>query len=71
MTTAALLTALLQFGPTIIPLIAKLVADIEAGRGNATVTAADLAELASLAGQTGEDIYRRLGIEPPPVKPAV
>lgn len=66
MTIAALLAALLQYGPSIIPLAAKLVGDIEAGRGNKTVTAADLAELAALANQTGEDIYKRLGITPPP-----
>lgn len=68
MTTAALLAAVLQYGPTIIPLVAKLVANIEAGKGNQTVTAADLAELATLANQTGEDIYKRLGITPPPAK---
>lgn len=68
MTTAALLAAVLQYGPTIVPLVAKLVANIEAGKGNQTVTAADLAELATLASQTGEDIYKRLGITPPPAK---
>ena len=68
MTTAALLGAVLTYGPSIIPLVQKLVADIEAGRGNALVTAADLAELARLANQTGEDIYARLGITPPPAK---
>ena len=31
MTTAALLTALLTYGPSVLPLIQKLVADIEAG----------------------------------------
>ena len=66
MPIAALLTALLQYGPSIIPLAQKLVADIEAGKGNNLVTSADLAELARLAGQTGEDIYSRLGITQPP-----
>lgn len=66
MTTAALLTALLQYGPSIIPLAQKLVADIEAGRGQQNVTSADLAELAALAKQSGADIYARLGIAPPP-----
>jgi len=42
--------------------------DNEAGKGNQTVTAADLAELSRLGGQTGEDIYARLGITPPPPK---
>jgi hypothetical protein len=66
MTIALLLQALLQYGPSIIPLVQKLVADIEAGKGNQTVTSADLAELAKLAAQTSGDIYLRLGIEPPP-----
>jgi hypothetical protein len=69
MTTAALLTALLTYGPSILPLISKLVADIEAGRGNQTVTAADLAELQRLAAESSADIYARLNIAPPP--PAV
>lgn len=66
MTFAVLLQALLTYGPSIIPLAQKLVADIEAGKGNQTVTAADLAELAKLANQTADDIYARLGITPPP-----
>lgn len=66
MTTAALLTAVLTYGPSIIPLVQKLVADIEAGKGNATVTSADLAELARLAAESSSDIYKRLGIAPPP-----
>jgi len=66
MTTAALLTALLTYGPTIIPLVAKLVADIEAGKGNQTVTAADLEELLKLSQQSSADIYAKLGITPPP-----
>jgi len=66
MTTAALLTALLTYGPSILPLIQKLVGDIEAGRGNQTVTAADLAELQRLAAESSTDIYTRLGITPPP-----
>lgn len=72
MTTAALLTALLTYGPSIIPLIAKLVADIEAGRANTTVTLADLAALQQLAIQSAADIYARLGIAlpPPPAAPA-
>jgi len=65
MTTAALLTAVLTYGPTILPLIQKLVGDIEAGKGATTVTAADLAELVKLSTQTSGDIYARLGITPP------
>ncbi len=65
MTTAALLTAVLTYGPSIIPLVQKLVADIEGGRGNATVTSADLAELARLAAESSADIYKRLGVALP------
>lgn len=66
MTIASLLTAVLTYGPSILPLCQKLVADIEAGKGATTVTAADLAELVALAAQTSDDIYKRLGITPPP-----
>jgi hypothetical protein len=66
MTFAALLQALLTYGPSIIPLAQKLIAAIEAGKANQTVTAADLAELNALAKQSAEDIYARLGIVPPP-----
>lgn len=66
MTTAALLTAVLTYGPSIIPLVQKLVGDIAAGKGQAQVTPEDLAELAKLAAQSSNDIYVRLGIVPPP-----
>lgn len=69
MTTAALLTAVLTYGPSIIPVVGKLVADIEAGKSNATVTSADLAELARLAGLSSASIYQSLGIAPPPAAP--
>lgn len=66
MTTAMLLTAVLQYGPQIIPLVAKLVADIKAGKGQQEPTEADWAELVRLAGQSSADIYAREGITPPP-----
>jgi hypothetical protein len=66
MTFATLLSAVLQYGPSVIPLAQKLVSAIEAGRANATVTAADLAELVRLSAQTSADIYAREGIAPPP-----
>lgn len=66
MNFALLLNAVLTYGPSIIPLAQKLVANIEAGKGNQTVTAADLAELAALANQSADDVYKRLGITPPP-----
>lgn len=69
MTTAALLTALLTYGPSILPLAQSLVADIEAGKGNKEVTAADIAALVALANQSSSDIYKRLGIAPPPASP--
>jgi hypothetical protein len=65
MTFATLLSAVLQYGPSVIPLAQKLVSAIEAGRANATVTAADLAELVRLSAQTSADIYAREGIAPP------
>lgn len=65
LTIASVLQLLLQYGPGAIAVAQKLAADVEAGRGNKTVTAADLAELLALANQTSADIYKRLGIEPP------
>lgn len=64
-TYSTLLQLVLQYGPQIIPLVVKLVDNIKAGRGDAIVTEADWAELARLSTQTGEDIYKRLGITPP------
>jgi len=66
MTPAAILAALLQFGPTIIPLISKLVADIKAGKGQTEATPEDWAELNRLASLSAESIYSQLGITPPP-----
>lgn len=68
MTSAALLM-LLQTMPTLIPLAVKLIGDVEAGKGNNPVSAADLQKLIDLGNQTAEDIYARLGILPPPPKP--
>lgn len=45
-----------------LPLVQKLLADIEAGRTQTTVTAADLAELQRLAQQTSAEIIRRAGV---------
>lgn len=66
MTTAALLQLVITYGPQIIPLVEKLVANIQAGKGDENVSDADWLELTRLATQTSDDIYRRLGIEPPP-----
>ncbi len=69
MTPAAILTAVLQFGPSIIPIIAKLVSDIQAGRGQTQATQADWDELTRLSNLTAESIYAQLGITPPPPAP--
>jgi hypothetical protein len=69
MTSSAILALVVQFGPTIIPLIAKLVANIQAGKGETKVSDADWAELNRLASQTSADIYARMGIAPPPPSP--
>lgn len=61
---------LAQLGTVGIPLIAKLMADISAGRTQTTVTVEDLAELARLSNQKAEDIYAKLGITPPPAATA-
>lgn len=66
MTFATLLPLVLTYGPSIIPIVQKLVAAVQAGRSNETVSDADWAELTRLATQKGEDIYLRLGITPPP-----
>ncbi|MBC7367554.1 MAG: hypothetical protein H7343_12235 [Undibacterium sp.] len=66
MTFAALLPLLLQYAPQAIGLIEHCVINIAAGRSQATVTPADWAELDRLAALTGADIYRRLGLTPPP-----
>jgi hypothetical protein len=51
-----------------LPLIAKLMEDIKAGRTQTTVTPEDLLELKRLADQSAIDIYAKLGIAPPPPK---
>lgn len=48
-----------------LPLVQKLMADIEAGREKTTVTAADLAELERLSKLTAEEIFRRAGAVAP------
>lgn len=48
-----------------LPLVQKLMADIEAGRTQTTVTAEDLAELERLSKLTAADIFRRAGVEQP------
>lgn len=69
LTAGTLLSAILTYGPSIIPVVSKLVTDIKAGGTNKEVTVADLAELQALADQSAADIYKRLGITPPPPAP--
>lgn len=66
LTIAALADAFFKYGPMVLTVGQKLIADIAAGRGDKPATAEDFAELNRLAAQTGEDIYARLGITPPP-----
>ncbi len=66
MTAAALLPLVSTYGPTIVPLLAKLVADVKAGKGQLELTQADWDELLRLSRLTGADIYAGLGITPPP-----
>jgi len=65
-TPAILLQLVLQYGPSVVGIVAKLVADIQAGRGQTAVTQADWDELTRLSSLTAESIYARLGITPPP-----
>lgn len=69
LTFLALLNLVTTYGPSVVTLIQKLRASVAAGKGNEVVTDADWAELSRLASQTGEDIYERLGIDPPPAAP--
>lgn len=51
-----------------LPLVAKLMSDIKAGKTQTTVTPEDLLELKRLSDQTSADIYAKLGIVPPPAQ---
>lgn len=66
MTTTALLALIMQYGPSVVPLIAKLVADVKAGKGQTELTDADWAELLRLQSLTGASIYQREGVALPP-----
>lgn len=59
-------TLLAQYGPSVIPLVQKLIADIAAGRTASTVTAADLDELSRLSGLTAAGLYATAGVTAPP-----
>ena len=73
MTAAAIAAFILQFGPSALaalPVLQKLFTDIKAGLGEKEVTPEYWAEINRLGAQSAEDIYRRLGIVPPPPAPA-
>lgn len=70
LTIGAALDLLFRYGPPAVDLGLKLKAAVDAGRAGEPLTAADWAEMKRLAGQTGEEIYARLGITPPPPAPA-
>lgn len=55
-----------SLGTVGLPLIQKIMEDINAGRTATTVTPDDLAELDRLAKQSAEDIFARAGVKAPP-----
>ncbi len=59
-----------SLGTVGLPLIGKLVDDIQNGRTATTVTQADLTELSRLSKLTAEDIFRAAGVQPPAPAPA-
>lgn len=69
MTWAIALDLLLKYGPQAVVFGQKIYDNVQAGRGNSVVTADDIAELVRLSSQSGEDIYKKLGIAPPPAMP--
>jgi DNA invertase Pin-like site-specific DNA recombinase len=48
-----------------LPLVQKLMKDIEAGRTQTTVTAEDIAELERLSKQSAADLFKKAGITAP------
>jgi hypothetical protein len=69
MTAAALLTLIETYGPSVVGLVAKLVADVKAGRGQTELTDADWAELNRLCGLSSASIYAKEGVTLPPAAP--
>lgn len=66
MTIAAIAQLVATYGPAVLPLVEKLIADIEAGKGAQVVDSAYIAELNRLASLTAEQIYAKAGVTPPP-----
>lgn len=63
---ASLLEKALVYGPTALSVVSKLMADIQAGKTQTTVAPEDVAELARLSALNAAEIFRRMGVEPPP-----
>lgn len=63
-TPLAVLSLVLQYGPSVIGLVQKLRTDV--ANGNKPLTDADWTELTRLSTQSAEDIYKRVGVTPPP-----
>jgi hypothetical protein len=68
MTTAAIISLVLQYGPNIIPLVQQLVAWAEGGK--TTLTSEDLALLVKL-GNTPSSAYLAAAGGPPIIPPVV
>lgn len=66
MNALQLLVALLNSSGTLIPVITKVVADIQAGKGTTPLTDADWAALVALAAESSASIYAREGVPLPP-----
>lgn len=63
MTPAAILALVLQYGPSVVPLIAQLTAWVKDGKKE--VTAEDLALLTRYASATADDYLKAAGIVRP------
>lgn len=63
MTPAALLALVVKYGPSIVPIVKKLVVDAKGG--DKPISDADWAELDRLAALAGEGLYRSAGVVPP------
>lgn len=69
MTPAILLGLVLQYGPSIIPLVASLVQMIKSGKGDQPLTEADWALLIRYGNQKADDYITADGGTPPPAPP--
>lgn len=63
MTPAIIAQLLIAYGPTVLPLVQKLIAWIESGKKD--VTSADIAELIAYGNKTSADYLKDAGISKP------